>query len=84
MICGGGNGSNGSHLAVCSENTAFACHFVAQTLPPYGSASGIGYASKNYLAKWWEIQLAIQCNKVNNYRFVEKQVQAALTILEIY
>ena len=27
-------------------------------LPPYRSASGIGYTSKNYL-KWWEIQLAI-------------------------
>ena len=27
-------------------------------LPSYRSASGIGYASKNYL-KWWEIQLAI-------------------------
>ena len=27
-------------------NTAFGCHFVAQTLPSYGSASGIGYASK--------------------------------------
>ena len=63
MTCGGGNGINGSHLAVFSEDVAFACHFVAArtplTLPPYRSASGIGYASKNYL-KWWEIQLAIQ------------------------
>ena len=37
-------------------------HFVATcpppTLPPYRSASGIGYTSKNYL-KWQAIQLAI-------------------------
>ena len=44
------------------EDIAFAYHFVAThpppTLPPCGSATGIGYASKNYL-KWQEIQLAI-------------------------
>ena len=28
------------------------------TLPPYRTATGIGYASKNY-QKWQEIQLAI-------------------------
>ena len=65
MTCGGKNGINGSHLAVFSEDVAFAHHFVAPHLPstllPYRSASGIGYASKNYL-KWWEIQLAIQCS----------------------
>ena len=64
MTCGGENGNNGSHLAVFSEDVAFACHFVAPclplTLPPYRSASDIGYASKKYL-KWQEIQLAIQC-----------------------
>ena len=52
---------NGSHLAVFSEDVAFSHHFVAPyLLPPYKSASGIGYASKNYL-KWQEIQLAIHC-----------------------
>ena len=37
--------------------TAFAHHFMI-THPPYRSATGIDYASKNDL-KWWEIQLAI-------------------------
>ena len=64
MTCGGENGINGSHFPVFSEDVAFACHFMATRLPPtlqpYRSASGIGYASKNYL-KWREIQLAIQC-----------------------
>ena len=44
--------------------TTFALHFVAPhplpTLPSYRSASGIGYASNNYL-KWQANQLAIQC-----------------------
>ena len=68
-----------------SEDIAFACYFVAPHLPPpYRSASGIGYASKNYL-KWWEIQLAIQCrtDTVNSYRFVKKHVQEAQVILKI-
>ena len=63
MTCGVENGTNGSHLAVFSENVAFVHHFVAThpppTLPPYRSVSGIGYASKNYL-KWWENQLTFQ------------------------
>ena len=43
----GKNGINGSHLAVFNEDKAFACHFVTpRLLPPYRSASGIGYASK--------------------------------------
>ena len=33
-------------LFVVKTQLAFACQIVAQTLPPYGSASGIGYASK--------------------------------------
>ena len=49
----GENGTNGCHLAVFSKGIAFVCHFVAPhplpTLPPYRSASGIGYTSKNYL-----------------------------------
>ena len=53
--CGGENGTNGNHLAVFSEDVAFAHHFMAPylplTLPPYRSANGIGHASKNYL-KW--------------------------------
>ena len=64
MTCAGENGTNESHMAVFSEDVAFACHFVAPhlplTLPPYRSVTGIGYTSKNYL-KWREIQLAIQC-----------------------
>ena len=35
-----------------SKDVAPACYFVAPHLPPpYRSASGIGYASKNYLSK---------------------------------
>ena len=49
-------------MTVFSKDVAFACHFVAThplpILPPCRSASGIGYASKNYL-KWQVIQLAI-------------------------
>ena len=64
VTCGGANGTSRSHLAVFSEYVAFVCHFVTPcpppTLLPYGTASGIGYASKNYL-KWRAIQLAIQC-----------------------
>ena len=51
----GENGTNGSHLAVFSEDVAFACHFIAphppHTLPPYRSAS-VWYwlcQYKNYL-----------------------------------
>ena len=67
MFCityGADNSTNGCHLAVFSEDVAFARHFMAphlhRTLPPFRSASGIGYTSKNYL-KWRAIQLAIQC-----------------------
>ena len=64
VACGGKNSTNGSRLVVFSEDVAFAHYFVGprtpSTLSPHRSASGIGYASKNYL-KWWEIQLAIQC-----------------------
>ena len=63
-MCGGENGNNKSHLIIFSEDVAFAYHFLVHRLfpilPPYKSAAGIGYASKNYL-KWWEILLAIQC-----------------------
>ena len=49
-ICGGGNGTNGCHLAGFSEEVAFACHFVATRPPPTllscRSATGIGYTSK--------------------------------------
>ena len=62
MICGGANDTSGCHLAVFSEDVAFACHFVAThpppTLPPCKSASGIDYPSKKTL-KWRAIQLAI-------------------------
>ena len=51
VTCGGENGTNGSHLGVFTTDIAFAHHFVAPCLPPilppYRSASGIGYASKN-------------------------------------
>ena len=43
------------HLAVLSEDVAFAHHFVAPTLPPCRSASDIDCT---YL-KWEAIQLAI-------------------------
>ena len=51
MTYGDENGTNGSDLAVFSEDVAFACNFVAPrppapTLTPYKSASGISYASK--------------------------------------
>ena len=55
MICGGENDTNGCHLADFSEDVAFACHLVAThpppTLPPYNSATGIGYASKSLFKK---------------------------------
>ena len=58
VICGGENGTSGCYLAVFCVDVALAYHFVAPytlpTLPPYGSASDIGYTSKNYL-KWWAI-----------------------------
>ena len=51
VICGGENGTDGSYLAVFSEDVAFAHHFVATcpppTLPPYRSVSGVGYASES-------------------------------------
>ena len=47
LTCGGENGTSGCHLAVFSEDVAFAHHFVASCPPPpYRSASGIGYTSK--------------------------------------
>ena len=49
----GENGTNGCYLAVITEDIDFALHFVALRspfiLPPYRSASGIGYTNKNYL-----------------------------------
>ena len=59
MACEGENSTNGSHLAVLSEDIAFAFHYVVTHPPPilspYRSAGGIGYA------RWQEILLAIQC-----------------------
>ena len=40
--------SNEYHLGVFSVDVAFDCHFVVTAHPPpFKSASGIGYASKN-------------------------------------
>ena len=51
VTCGDKNGTNGSHFPVCSEDVAFAHHFMATRLPlilpPYKSAGDIGYISKN-------------------------------------
>ena len=64
MTCGGENDTNGSHLPVCSEDVAFACHFVAPICPPPSHPIGVlvvlATPVKHYL-KWREIQLAIQC-----------------------
>ena len=61
--------TNGCHLAVISEDVAFARHFMAFCLPPpYRSTSGIGYTSP------W----------ITSYRFVEIHMQMALFILAIY
>ena len=50
VICGGENGINECHLAVFIVDVVFACNFVATSpppiLPPYRSASSIGYTSK--------------------------------------
>ena len=35
------NGTNGSHLAVFSEDVAFACHFVAPRPPPPSHPIGV-------------------------------------------
>ena len=45
MTCRGEYGISGSHLAVFSEDVAFARHFIAPH-PPYRSTSGVCYASK--------------------------------------
>ena len=56
-------------LLLVETYIAFARHFVATlllpTFPPYKSATGIGYTSKNYL-EWQAIQLAIH-SIVGNY-----------------
>ena len=75
------NGTTGNHLALFSEDVAFARHLVApsapSTLPPR-------------LHQSRAIQLAIQCTAdiVNyheySYRFVEKYLQETPIILEIY
>ena len=57
VICGGENDTNGCHLAGFSEDVAFTRYFMA-IRSPCRRATGIDYASKNYL-KWREIQLAI-------------------------
>ena len=63
-VHGGKKSTNGSHLAVFSEDVAFVHHFVAPhllpTLQPYRSASGICYVIKetSYL-KWQWIQIVI-------------------------
>ena len=54
MTCRGEYDNDGSHLAVFSEDVAFARHFKAPC-PPYRSTSGVCYASKNY-PKWQAIQ----------------------------
>ena len=55
VTCRGEYDINGSHLAVFSEDAAFARHFKAPC-PPYRNTSGVCYASKNY-PKWQTIQL---------------------------
>ena len=63
MIFEGENDTNGCHLADFGEDVVFARHVIrgyppTPTLPLHRSATGIDYASKNYL-NWREIQLAI-------------------------
>ena len=64
MTCGGENATNGSHLAVFSEDIAFACHFVAPCPSPPSHPIGVlvvlAMPVKNHL-KQQAIQLAIQC-----------------------
>ena len=56
------------------KGVAFACHIVASCPPPpYRSASGIGYTSRNCL-KWWAIQLAIQCTADTVNYFEQLQI----------
>ena len=59
MICGGQNDTSGCHLAVFSEDVAFARHFVAThpppSLPPCRSAT----TPVKKLSKMAAIQLAI-------------------------
>ena len=70
MICRGENGTNRSHLAVFSEDVAFAHHFVASRPHPPSYSMGVLMVLvmpvKSYL-KWQATQLAIQCttDKVN-------------------
>ena len=93
MTCGGENGTNGSHFPVLSEDVAFARHFVATrplpALPPCRSATVIGYPSKK-LSKMagnptsYPVYTTYNELTLNSYRFVEKYVQVAPIILEIY
>ena len=56
MICGGANDTSGCHLAVFSEDVAFARHFMASR-----SASGIDYPSKK-LSKMAGYSASYPCN----------------------
>ena len=90
MTYRGENGTNGSHLAVFCTDIAFVvAPHPPLTLPPYRSASGIGYASKKLskmarnsarlssVHQTWRIIL-------NSYGSVAKHMQEALIILKIY
>ena len=41
MICGGENGTSGSHLAVFSEDLAFSSHFMVPRPPPISHPIGV-------------------------------------------
>ena len=72
MTCGGENGTNGSHLAVRSEDVALAHHFMAPCPPPshtVGVQVVLATPVKSYL-KWQANQLAIQCT-VDTVNYLE-------------
>ena len=67
VICRVENGTYGHNLAVFSINVAFACHFVAPTIPTLHHYRSVCMLSipVNKLSEWREIQLAIHSTLVH-------------------
>ena len=91
MTCGGENGTNGSHFPVFSEDIAFAHHFVATHPPPPPIGVLVVLATPvKRLSKMvgnpasYPVYSRYNELLLNSYRFVEKYMQAAPIILEIY
>ena len=88
------NGTNGSHFPVFSEDVTFSHHFVATRPPPPSHTIGVLVVSAMPVKKLSKMTgnpasypVYSRYNEllwIASYRFVEKYVQAAPIILEIY